>query len=93
MDPLHIPSTIGLIVTLVLGAVKLFALVTALMFSGEAYRAAEKWNKTGWVILLAIAFVLQVVPAPILFLNLAMTIAAFVFLADVRPALNNLRRR
>lgn len=90
---LSIPGTIGLVVTLVLGAVKLFALVFSLLFPAEAYRAADKWTKPGWVTVLAVAFVLQVLPVPIMFLNLALTIAAFVFLADVRPALSGLRRR
>lgn len=90
---LTIPGVVGAILWWVLAAVKLFALITALMFSAAAYRAADKWSKQGWVILLAVAFVLQVVPVPILFLNLAMTIAALVFLADVRPALSSLRRR
>ena len=92
MDLLGIPNTIGLIVWLVLAGVKIFALITALMFSAEAYRAADKWTKPGWVIVLALAIALPFV-LPIFFINLGLTVAALVFLADVRPALAGLRRR
>ncbi len=92
MNLLGIPSSIALIVWLVLAGVKIFALVTALMFSSEAYRAADKWTKPGWVIVLALALGLPFV-LPIFFINLGLTVAALVFLADVRPALAGLRRR
>jgi hypothetical protein len=76
-------------------AVKLFALISALSFSTEHYRAAGKWTKQGWCILLGVAVLLQVLPGlmPISIIWLAFTIAAFVYLADVRPALSSLRRR
>ena len=55
----------------------------------------SKWSKQGWCILLGVAVLLQVIPGlmPITIVNLAFTIAAFVYLADVRPALSGLRRR
>lgn len=84
---------IGTLLVLVLGAVKLFALITAATYSAEAYRAADKWTKQGWVILLGVAFVFQIWQPPVPFLNLGLLIAALVFLADVRPALRSLRRR
>jgi hypothetical protein len=84
-----------LVVYIVLLAVKLFAFISALTFSTEYYRAAGKWTKQGWVILLGVAALLQAYPGivPLMFVNLALTIAAFVYLADVRPALAGLRRR
>jgi len=44
---------------------------------------------------LGLAVLLQAIPGlmPLTFINLAFTIAAFVYLADVRPALSGLRRR
>ncbi|MDH2413357.1 DUF2516 family protein [Nocardioides sp. CER19] len=94
MSLLSIPSTVMLVVYVVLLAVKLFAFVSALMFSNEHYRAAGKWTKGGWVALTGIALLLQVFPiAGLTIVNLALTIAAFVYLADVRPALSSLRRR
>jgi hypothetical protein len=95
MDVLSIPGNVMLVVYVILLAVKLFAFVNALLFSAEHYRAAGKWTKQGWVIVLGLAVLLQAVPGllPLMFVNLAFTIAAFVYLADVRPALAGLRRR
>jgi Protein of unknown function (DUF2516) len=79
---------------LALLAVKIFALVTALMFSPDHYRAADKLTKPAWVAILGIAVAAQILMPDIRSLiNLAFTIAAFVYLADVRPALNGLRQR
>jgi hypothetical protein len=75
--------------------VKIFAFVNCLIFPRAAYVAAGKLTKVGWAAILGIGLVVQVVfvrYSPINFLNLAFTIAAFVYLADVRPALAGLRR-
>lgn len=86
----------SLFVEMILLAVKIFAVVTCLMFSPQAYVAAGKLTKVAWGLILGLGLVLQVLllgSSPINLLNLAFTIAAFVFLADVRPALASLRRR
>jgi hypothetical protein len=93
MSLMSIPGTVSLVVDIALLAVKLFAFISALTFSAEHYRAAGKWTKQGWVILLGVAVALQLLAINIMFVNLALTIAAFVYLADVRPALAGLRRR
>ena len=93
MSLLDIPNYVTLVLDFVLLAVKLFALISALTFSAEHYNAAGKWTKPGWTILLAVAVVVQVALLGIMIINLALTIAAFVYLADVRPALASLRRR
>ena len=95
MSVLDIPNNVMTVVYVVLLAVKLFAFINALLFSSEHYRAAGKWTKQGWVIVLGLAVLLQALPGlvPLMFVNLAFTIAAFVYLADVRPALAGLRRR
>jgi len=95
MSLLSIPGNVMLVVYLVLLAVKLFAFISALTFSTEHYRAAGKWTKQGWVILLGFALLLQAMPGlmSLTIVNLAFTVAAFVYLADVRPALTGLRRR
>jgi len=85
-----------LIVELALLGVKIFALVSCLMYTSEAYAAANKLTKPAWGAILGLGLVVQIVMAgssPIGILNLAFTIAALVFLADVRPALAGLRRR
>ena len=84
-----------LLVEIGLLAVKIYALVSSLRFSDEAYRAAGKLNKPAWTIILGLGLVAQVVlaGAPLNLINLAMTVAALVYLADVKPALSSLTRR
>ena len=75
----------------ILLGVKIYAFVNSLMFSAESYVAANKLTKPAWAIILGLGLVLQVLMAgssPINLINLAFTIAAFVYLADVRPALS-----
>ena len=83
-----------LAVTFVLLVVKIVALVNAMLWSGEHYRVADKLTKPGWVLILALGVALQVLlPGIVGLLNLGFTIAAIVYLVDVRPALANLRTR
>ncbi len=88
-----VQNTIMLLVDLAMLAVVIFAFVSCLTYPAEAYRAAGKWSKQGWGIVLGIALLLQFVPVGGMLISLAMLIAALVFLADVRPALSSLRRR
>ena len=76
-------------------AVKVFAFVSSLLFSTESYRAAGKLTKPAWCAILGAGLAVALVfpGSPIGLLNLAFTIAAFVYLADVRPALASLTRR
>ncbi|GAB3773334.1 tetrahydromethanopterin S-methyltransferase subunit B [Nocardioides ginsengisegetis] len=86
----------SLIVEVILLGVKIFAIVACLTYPAEAYTAAGKLTKPAWAIILGLGLVVQIVmvgAGPINIINLAFTIAAFVFLADVRPALAGLRRR
>ena len=94
MDIFTIESGFMLLVYLLLLAVKIFALVNALLFSAESYHAADKMTKAAWGVILGLGVACHVVlGSPIGFVNLAFTIAAFVYLADVRPALASLTRR
>ncbi|MFC7493243.1 MULTISPECIES: DUF2516 family protein [unclassified Nocardioides] len=91
---LDLQMGVTLIVYLVLLAVKVFAFVNSLMWSGEHYTAAGKLTKPAWTIILGLGVVVQFIfPGLINLLNLVFTIAAFVYLADVRPALAGLTRR
>ena len=93
-DIFVVESSVLLAVSLALLAVKIFALVTALMFSPEHYRAADKLTKPTWVAILGLGVLANVVlPGSIGIINLAFTIAALVYLVDVRPALTSLTRR
>ena len=90
----QIEGTVFLVVSLLLLALKIFALVTALMFSPDHFRAADKLTKPTWVALLGIGVAAQVLlPDVRNLINLAFTIAVFVYLADVRPALRGLHQR
>jgi hypothetical protein len=82
-----------LVVFFVLLAVKIYAFGSSLTFSAETYHAAGKLTKTAWCMILGLGVALQVLVSPINFLSIGFTIAAFVYLVDVRPALAGLRRR
>lgn len=84
---------INVAIAFVLLVIKIFALVSALLYSAESYVAADKLTKTTWTAILGVGVLLQVVPINLSIINLAMTVAALVYLADVRPALAGLRRR
>ena len=85
-------STVGLVVTFALLAVKIFAFGSALLYSSAAYEAAGKLTKTAWCVILGLGVALSFIPLGLI-LVVASTIAAFVYLADVRPALAGLTRR
>jgi uncharacterized protein DUF2516 len=88
-----IESTVALVLWFVLLAVKLFALIDALFHSDQAYVAADKQNKAFWLLLLVIFLALHIlIPSPIQVLNLIGTVAAFVYLADVRPTLRSMKQ-
>ena len=83
-----------LVVAFVLLVVKIFAFVNSLMHSNEEYEAAGKLTKTAWTLILGLGVVVQLLlGGPLGLLNIGFTIAAFVYLADVRPAIAGLRRR
>jgi len=84
-----------LVIEIVLLAVKLYAFLNALRFSDEAYRAAGKLNKAAWTIILGLGVAAQIVlsGSPLNLINLALTVATLVYLADVKPALSSLTRR
>lgn len=82
-----------LVLVLALLATKIFAFVSAVTYSGEAYRAAGKATKPAWAIGLGVGLALHLLVSPINIISLVFTVAALVFLADVRPALSSLRRR
>ncbi len=83
-----------LVAGLALLAVKIFALVTSLMFTPDHYRAADKLTKPAWVAILGLGVAAQIVLPDVRgLINLAFTIAVFVYLADVRPSLRSLHQR
>lgn len=85
-------ANVMLVVVFVLLAVKIFAFVSSLMYSSEAYVAAGKLTKPAWTLILGLGVVIQLL-IQVGILNIVFTIAAFVYLADARPALAGLYRR
>lgn len=79
---------------LVLGAVKAWALVDALLRPAAAFPAADKLTKAAWLWILGLSLATHLVFAsPLGLLSIAGTIAAIVYLLDVRPAVASLTRR
>lgn len=98
MNVFEIEALIILAVIMVALAVKVFAFVNALMLPAEAYSAANKLTKPGWLVILGIGLATQIAPplimlSPLYPIHLIFSIAAIVFLVDVRPAVSGLTRR
>ncbi|HVX53925.1 DUF2516 family protein [Nocardioides sp.] len=89
---LQLQNGVMALIHLALLVVTLFAFISSLLYPAEAYRAAGKWTKQGWAILLGVAAFLPLIIS-LGIIQIALTIAALVYLADVRPALSSLRRR
>lgn len=93
LEIFQLQANIMALVHLVLLAVRVFAFVNSLLWSAEHYTAAGKMTKPAWTIILGLSVLLPELFGVISLLGLAATIAAFVYLADVRPALAGLTRR
>ena len=77
-----------LVIMLAMLALKSFAFISSLLFPAEAYVATGKLTKPAWSIILGLGLLAQVLllnASPINLIHLAFTIAALVYLADVRP--------
>jgi hypothetical protein len=91
-----IETLILLAVIVIALAVKTFAFVNALMWPAEAYTAANKLTKPAWLAILGLGLAAQVLLMawpPLHPIHLVASIAAIVFLVDVRPAVSGLTRR
>jgi hypothetical protein len=83
------------VVLLALG-LKAFAFVNALLWPAAAYTAASKLTKPAWLAILGLGLAAQVLlinASPLNPIHLIATIAAIVFLVDVRPAVSGVTRR
>nr|WP_174257471.1 DUF2516 family protein [Phytoactinopolyspora alkaliphila] len=79
-----------MIVALAIGALGLkgFALFDALRVPTDAFPAAGKLTKPIWLSILAVAFITELAffPMAVMILTLLGTVAAAVYVVDVRPA-------
>ncbi|HLR85005.1 MAG TPA: DUF2516 family protein [Nocardioidaceae bacterium] len=87
-------SAVMMLITFVLLAIKGFAFVDAAIRPAAQFVAADKQTKPLWLILLGLAFVANVlIFHPLSLLNLAGTVVALVYMADVWPTVRRLPRR
>jgi Protein of unknown function (DUF2516) len=81
-------GTVEQLIFFVLLGVKAFAFIDAATRPAGAFVAADKQTKPFWVIVLGLFFLVHVLfPGAINLFSLIGTVAAFVYLADARPAL------
>ena len=74
--------------------VKVWAFIDAVTRPAEAYVAAGKLTKNGWLIILGLSIVTALIWGSLLgIFSIVGTVASFVYLLDVRPALSSITRR
>lgn len=80
-----IEAVLTLALSAVLFAVKVFALVDCIARNKDSFARVETLPKGGWLVLLALAVIVHVWDwGPLGFLNLAGTLGALVYLAQLR---------
>ena len=91
----RVEGYVTLVLFLVLLGVKVFALCDALFHKDAAYVAADKQNKAFWLVVLVLSLVLHLLfnNQPHGLLSLVGTVAALVYLLDVRPTLRSMHHR
>jgi len=92
-DVFAFQGLVTLAVTLSLFVVKAWAFVDSLSHRAEEFVAADKMTKPAWSIILGVCLAAHMLFwEPIGLLSIVGTIAAIVYLVDVRPALRSLTR-
>lgn len=84
---------VSLVLFFVLLGVKLFAFINALTWQDRYYDAAGKLNKNAWCLITGLAVAGELVLPQTPLVNIIGTVAALVYLVDVRPAMQGLTRR
>ncbi|MBY6539626.1 DUF2516 family protein [Rhodococcus sp. BP-349] len=69
-----------------------FALFHAIRQRPDAFTAADKLNKPGWVAILAIALLILLVFPVVGFVGIIAVVAIGVYLVDVRPKVDDIQR-
>lgn len=96
IEILEFQSTVLLVVLLIAVVVKTYAFVNSLMWSAEHYTAAGKLTKPAWCAILGVGLAAQIImigASPLNLIHLAFSVAAIVYVVDVRPAMAGLTRR
>jgi flagellar biosynthesis protein FlhB len=85
-------SLISTIVYLGIFLIEAFAFIDAISRPTQAFLAADKMNKQGWLIILGLALLVQILPISFMLMLIGL-VAALVYLLDARPALRSVTRR
>jgi len=96
VDPLlalQIESLINMALWMALLVVKGFALGDAVLRKDEFFVAADKQNKVFWLLLLGVFLLLHLLFQQNMLFNMIGTVAAIVYLVDVRPTLQSMQQR
>ena len=93
LDLFELQNSMMLLLSLMLFGCKAFAFVDAATRPAALFVAAGKQTKQFWMLILGLATAVHMVLwDPIGILNIIGVVAAFVYLADTRPAMKALRR-
>lgn len=94
MSLFEVQNNVMLLLTLALFICKAVAFVDAVVRPEAVFVAGGKQTKPFWLLILGLAVVANMlIWSPISLLNLLGTLAALVYLADVRPTVKSLTRR
>ena len=94
MSIFALPSMILALVSLATFLLQAYAFIDAVTHRGEAYVAGDKLTKQAWLIILGLSLAAHMLFwDPLHVLNLIGTVAAIVYLVDVRPVIRSLTRR
>jgi hypothetical protein len=85
-------SLISTMVYLGIFLVEAFAFIDAVSRPAQAFLAADKMNKQGWLIILGLALLVQILPISMMLMLIGL-VAALVYILDARPALRSITRR
>ena len=91
----HLQATVALVLGVVLFAMQLFALVDCIRQRSDAFTAAGKLSKPAWLAITGVSCLVGFlfILSPISIFEIAAVVAAGVYLADVRPALQQVTGR
>lgn len=99
----EIERYVQLVLFAAMALLTLFSLADALLRSADAFHATGKLSKPAWALILVLALAIDVIvlwpqvvnagSSPMTILGIASLVAAGVYLADVRPALQEIGRR
>jgi Protein of unknown function (DUF2516) len=93
LDLFEVQNNLMLLISLVLFGCKAVAFVDAATRPPALFVAAGKQTKPFWLLILGLSVAVHMVMwSPLSLFNIIGTVAAFVYLADARPAMRSLRR-